>query len=123
MAPGNSPVIAFEKCHATFQKRIMGVHQVPSSRIEDFCRKWNIVELALFGSVLREDMGPDSDVDVLVTFAETSQLNLYDWLEMQDELQTIFGRKVDLVLKSGLRNPFRRHEILRNQKVIYASGA
>lgn len=81
------------------------------------------MELALFGSVLREDMGPDSDVDVLVTFAETSQLNLYDWLEMQDELQTIFGRKVDLVLKSGLRNPFRRHEILRNQKVIYASGA
>jgi uncharacterized protein len=66
-------------------------------------------------------MRPDSDVDVLVTFADDLSLNLYDWVDMEDELRGIFGRDVDLVSKSGLRNPFRRHEILRTQKVIYAS--
>jgi uncharacterized protein len=100
----------------------MSISEIPNAKIEEFCRKWHITEFALFGSVLREDMGPDSDVDVLVTFADDAQLNLYDWQDMEDELREIFGRDVDLVAKSGLRNPFRRHEILRTQKVIYASG-
>jgi uncharacterized protein len=101
----------------------MSILEIPNSEIEDFCRKWHITEFALFGSVLREDMGPDSDVDVLLTFADDAQLNLYDWQDMEDELREMFGRDVDLVAKSGLRNPFRRHEILRTQKVIYVSGA
>ncbi|MBI4830725.1 MAG: nucleotidyltransferase domain-containing protein [Candidatus Lindowbacteria bacterium] len=100
----------------------MSIPETPNARIEEFCRKWHITEFALFGSILREDMKPDSDVDVLVTFADDAQMNLYDWLDMEDELREIFGRDVDLVAKSGLRNPFRRHEILRTQKVIYASG-
>jgi len=99
----------------------MHTPDIPISRIEDFCRRWHIVEFALFGSILREDMRPDSDVDVLVTFADDAWLSLYDWVDMEDELRGIFGRDVDLVSKSGLRNPFRRHEILRTQKVIYAS--
>ena len=99
----------------------MNTPDIPFSRIEDFCRRWQIVEFALFGSILREDMRPDSDVDVLVTFADDARLSLYDWVDMEDELRRIFGRDVDLVSKSGLRNPFRRHEILRTQKVIYAS--
>ena len=99
----------------------MNTPDIPFSRIEDFCRRWHIVEFALFGSILREDMRPDSDVDVLVTVADDARLSLYDWVDMEDELRGIFGRDVDLVSKSGLRNPFRRHEILRTQKVIYAS--
>ncbi len=78
--------------------------------------------MALFGSILRDDVRPDSDVDVLVVFAVDAQPTLYDLVDMQDELKEIFGRNVDLVSKSALRNPFRRHQILRTHKVIYAAG-
>jgi predicted nucleotidyltransferase len=101
----------------------MGISEIPTIKIQEFCQKWHIVEFALFGSILREDVRTDSDVDVLVTFSQDAQMNLYDLVDMEDELKEIFGRKVDLVLKSGLRNPFRRHEILRTRKVIYAMGA
>jgi hypothetical protein len=99
----------------------MDIDDIPISTIEEFCRRWSIEEFALFGSILRGDMEPDSDVDVLLTVADDTRLTLYDWVEMTDELKEIFGREIDLVSKSGLRNPFRRHEILRTQKVIYAS--
>jgi len=92
------------------------------SLIEDFCRRWRITEFALFGSIIRDAGGPDSDVDVLVTFAPDSELCLYDLVDMTDELKEIFGREVDLVEKSSLRNPFRRREILRTHEVIYAAS-
>ncbi len=91
--------------------------------IERFCEKWGVVEFGLFGSALRDDMTPESDVDVLVTLAENARLSLADWVDMQEELRGIFKRDVDLVSKTGLRNPFRRREILRTQKVIYAAPA
>jgi len=94
---------------------------VDQNRIAEFCRKWRITELALFGSVLRGDFGPDSDVDVLVTFEPDAPWSLYEWADMTDELKEIFGRDVDLVEKDGLRNPFRRHAILRSKEVIYAA--
>jgi predicted nucleotidyltransferase len=96
--------------------------EITVSRIRDFCERWRIVEFALFGSILRDDYRPDSDVDVLVTVPEDTSLTLYDWVDMEDELKEIFGRHVDLISKSGLRNPFRRHEILRTCRVIYASA-
>ncbi len=86
-----------------------------------FCRKWKVRELSLFGSVLREDFGPESDVDVLVSFEEGAPWSYWDWPDMLDGLQTIFGRKVDLVEKEALRNPFRRHEILRTRQVLYVA--
>lgn len=95
--------------------------EIPEDKIADFCRKWKIIEFSLFGSVLREDFRPDSDVDVLVTFASDAPWSLWELMDMRDELQGLFGRSVDLVEKDGLRNPFRRHEILRTQKVVYAS--
>ncbi len=95
--------------------------EIPKSAIETFCHRWKIIELALFGSILREDFGPDSDVDVLVTFADGSDWSLYDLVDMQEDLKTMFGRDVDLVLKSGLRNPFRRRGILRTQQMIYTA--
>ncbi len=95
--------------------------EIDRRRIEAFCRKWNVREPALFGSALREDFAAESDVDVLVDLPEGHGLALYDWLDMIEELKAIFGRDVDLVAKSGLKNPFRRHEILGTAEVLYAS--
>ena len=89
--------------------------------IAGFCRRWKIAELALFGSVLGSDFRPDSDVDVLVTFADDAGWSLFDIVEMEEELGRIFGRNVDLVEKCGLKNPFRRHSILTSREVLYAS--
>lgn len=94
---------------------------VPKDKIRDFCRRWKVVEFALFGSVLREDFHQDSDIDVLVTFSANAQHSLFDIACMEEELGTIFGRRVDLVEKAGIRNPFRRCEILKSLEVVYAS--
>jgi predicted nucleotidyltransferase len=94
--------------------------EVALDRIAAFCRKWGVTEFALFGSVLREDFGPESDVDVLVTFAPGAGITFDNRVEMLDELRAIFGREVDLVEKDCLRNPFRRHAILKSAEVLYA---
>ena len=95
--------------------------EIPMDRIVQFCRKRKIKEISLFGSVLREDFGPDSDVDVLVELEANSGWGLYEWVDMIEELKVMFGREVDLVEKTGLRNPFRRHSILTNREVLYAA--
>jgi len=94
---------------------------IPMDRINAFCKKWRVKELALFGSVLRDDFRLDSDVDVLVELHPDHGLTLYDWVDMIDELRNIFGRKVDLVAKGGLKNPIRRKEILGTAEVICAA--
>ena len=94
---------------------------IDKARIAEFCRKWQVKEMAIFGSALREDFGPESDVDVLVELAEDAPWSLFDWVDMIDELKAIFGREVDLVEKTGLRNPFRRHEILSTREIIHAA--
>jgi predicted nucleotidyltransferase len=94
---------------------------VPVEQIEEFCRRWQIVEFSIFGSALREDFCPESDVDVLVSFDPEAQWGLFDWARMAEELEEIFSRKVDLVSKRGLRNPYRRREILKNRDIIYAA--
>jgi predicted nucleotidyltransferase len=96
---------------------------IPISRTElaEFCQRWKITELALFGSVLRSDFRPDSDVDVLISFTADADWDLFDLVEMQDELKSIFGREVDLVERERLRNPFRRRSILSSMQVVYGS--
>jgi predicted nucleotidyltransferase len=94
---------------------------IDRDRINDFCRLWNITEFALFGSILRADFGPNSDVDVLVTFAPNVPWSLWDLSTMRAELESIFGREVDLVEKKALRNPYRRQAILADHQVLYAS--
>jgi len=89
--------------------------------IADFCRRWKVKELAIFGSALGRDFGPDSDVDVLVDMEEDALWSAFDWIDMTEELKRIFGREVDLVEKSAIRNPFRRHNILRRHEVVYAA--
>jgi len=91
-------------------------------QIEAFCRKHGIVEFSLFGSILRDDFGPDSDVDVLVALEPGREMTIEAYLDMRDELSTMFGgRPIDLVQKPLLTNPYRRHEILRTRQVLYAA--
>lgn len=101
----------------------MNLHGIDISedRLAAFCREWKVKELALFGSILREDFGPDSDVDVLVTFQAEATWSLWDLVDMRDQLQKLFGREIDLVEKEALRNPFCRHEILKTHRVVYAA--
>lgn len=94
---------------------------IPSDALSTFCQKWHVDELALFGSVLRDDFRPDSDVDVLVTFHDGAPWTVWDWADMKEELRAIFGRNVDLVEKRALRNPYRRRAILAEHRVIYAA--
>ena len=94
---------------------------IPKERIAEFCRKWKIREFSLFGSVLRDDFGPDSDVDVLVVFEADAPWGGFELVDMADELETIYGRKIDLVEKDCLKNPFRRYSILTTREVVYAA--
>ena len=97
---------------------------IDQEKIADFCRRWKIVELALFGSVLRDDFRPDSDVDVLVTFAPDAHWRLFDLVHMQDELREIIGREVDLVERravEGSENYIRRKHILGNLETMYVA--
>lgn len=100
--------------------------QIPTTRLERFCQQWQIREFALFGSVLRDDFRPDSDVDVLVTFAENAQWSLLDLVRMQDELVAIFQRPVDLLTKRGLErsaNRARKERILRSARPLIVMPA
>ena len=98
----------------------MPIHvPIDHQRIEVFCHKWKIKEFSLFGSVLREDFRPDSDVDVLVTFEPDAPWSLLDIVTMMDELREMFGREVDLLEEDAIRNPFRRHSILTTREVVY----
>lgn len=97
---------------------------LPRKEIETFCRKWRISRLEVFGSALREDFRPDSDVDFLVTFDPESHWSLFDLVTMEMELAGIMGRKVDLVSRYGIeqsRNWIRRKAILQSAEVCYAA--
>ncbi len=97
---------------------------IDREKIAEFCRRWKITELALFGSVLREDFGPDSDVDMLVSFAQDAQWSLFDHLTMEEKLSGILGRKVDLVSRRAIacsHNWIRRNAILSSAEPFYAA--
>jgi len=96
---------------------------LPVDQIADYCRRWNIAEFALFGSVLREDFRPDSDVDVMVTFDPHARPTLLTLAHMERELEALFARPVDLLERGGVEamtNPYRRIPILNSARVIYA---
>src|SRR4030042_2499435 len=102
--------------------KVNGALDLSDEALEAFCRKWKIREFALFGSVLRDDFGPDSDVDVLVWFQPEAEWDLFDVVDMQNELATIFGRKVDLLDREAVeqsRNPSRRRGKRRNTRGGY----
>ncbi|QYK49041.1 MAG: nucleotidyltransferase domain-containing protein [Phycisphaeraceae bacterium] len=94
---------------------------ISDDRIADLCRRWRIVEFSLFGSVLTDDFGPESDVDVLVAFEAGATPTLERWLDLIDELRAVIGREVDVVERRLVTNPYRRHHILTHRKVLYAA--
>ena len=97
---------------------------IPNEKIKEFCRCWKVSDLVLFGSVLREDFRPDSDIDMLVRFFPEAKYSLFDLVRMQEELEQVFGRKVDLVEWAAIaqsRNYIRRKEILGSLEAIYAA--
>lgn len=99
--------------------------KIDQERIEAFCAKWRIRELSLFGSVLRDDFGPDSDVDVVVSFRDDEQWSLWDHLHMNEELAEIMGRKVDLFTRRGIEdspNWLRRKSIMESLETLYVQG-
>lgn len=95
---------------------------IPNAEIADFCRKWQIRELALFGSVLRDDFDPEqSDIDVLYSFMPGVMVG-WEIFRMAEDIESIFNRKVDLIRKEVIkksRNPYRKREILDSYEVIY----
>ena len=98
--------------------------QIDRAKNVAFCRKWQNTELALIGSILREDFRPDSDVDVLVSFAGEADWSLLDHVVMEEELAGIIGRKVDLVTRRAVErsaNRIRRQAILGSAEVVYAA--
>ncbi len=97
---------------------------LPMLQIQEFCQHWQIVEFALFGSVLRDDFRPDSDIDCLVKFADTTDWSLFDRVKMQQELEIIMNRKIDLVNKKSIENSenwLRKGEILNTAQTIYVT--
>ena len=97
---------------------------MPMEQIIEFCRRWKITEFAVFGSVLREDFGPASDIDVLIDYPRDAGHTLFSWVQMVEELEQIFHRRVDLLGRRGVeagRNPYRRGPILDSARVLYAA--
>jgi len=94
---------------------------IPKEKISEFCQRWEIVEFSLFGSVLRDDFNAQSDVDVLVVFAEDAKIGLFEIAQIKIELEELYGRPVDLIEKASLKNPYRRKEILKTAEVFYAN--
>lgn len=100
--------------------------QIPldQEKIANFCQRWRIVEFAVFGSVLREDFRPESDIDVLVKFAADAKWTLLDHVRMERELSDLLARRVDLVSKRAVEdspNYLRRKAILESAEIVYAA--
>lgn len=97
---------------------------ITPAELAEFCQTAQITQLALFGSILRDDFRPDSDIDMLVTFTPDSKISLLDFVRLEYDLEDWLHRDIDLVSKQAVeqdRNWLRRKEILSNHQVIYES--
>ncbi len=93
---------------------------IPMDALIDICQRYDVQELALFGSVLRDDFRDNSDVDVLVTYKPGTRRGLFKFFALQEELEQLLGREVDLIPKEGLK-PLIRDEVLSSSEVVYAA--
>ncbi len=97
---------------------------INTEELSKFCQRWQVAELALFGSVLRDDFNTDSDIDVLVSYQPTAKRGLFEKIQMKEELELLFHRRVDLVSKRAIQqshNWLRRRNILDSAEVIYVA--
>ena len=94
---------------------------IDNQKIADFCRRNKVRSFSLFGSYSMGKPRPGSDVDILISFQPEACPTLLDLAEMREELETLFGKSVDLVEEEAIRNPYRRASILRGKKILYAA--
>lgn len=94
---------------------------IPDEALAEICRRYYVRELALFGSVLRDDFRDDSDIDVLVEFEPDAEIGFFELARLQRELAALVGRDVDVISKRGL-NPVIRDDVLDTAEVLYAVG-
>ena len=94
---------------------------VPREAVSEFCRRHHVRTLSLFGSVLREDFGPESDIDVMLKFRPGFGFTFENTPEIQDELESMFGRPVDVIEKGRIRNPFRYRAIMNSYRLVYTA--
>lgn len=93
---------------------------IPMEALAELCRRYHMRELALFGSVLRDDFADDSDIDILVEYEPGARVTLFDHFDLQRAIEALLGRPVDLVPKDGLRS-LRRESVLASSEVINAA--
>ena len=113
--------MALSNSHTTVEMEGKKLH-IPRGRLAALCRKYQIQKLSLFGSAARNELTPDSDVDLLVEFPPQGNVSLLDIPALQDELSALFGgRKVDVATAEILDNPFRRKMIVPELRTLYAA--
>ena len=98
-----------------------GLHLEPSE-VESVCKRFNVIELSIFGSAIREDFNTKSDVDLLVTYMPKSKITLFDEADLENEFSQLFKREIDIVDIRGLRNPIRKEVILSTCEIMYANS-
>lgn len=121
MNPSKAP----EKGDSGNRNRLNERIGVSEDIIVEFCKRWGVCELAFFGSILRDDFGPDSDIDILIKFGTDRTPGLLGLVRMQRELTEMLGRNVDIVTRNAIeysRNPIRRRAVLDSAQVYYAAG-
>ena len=97
---------------------------ITPKQLTEFCQRWQIAELALFGSILRDDFHPDSDIDLLVSYQPTAKRGLFEKMRMKAEIESLLDREVDLVSKTAIqqsKNWLRRQNILTTAEIIYVA--
>ena len=94
---------------------------IPTQVVEAFCKRWGVRELAIFGSAARGELGPESDVDVMLDFHSGFGFTFENTPDIIDELRTMFGRPVDVLERNRIRNRFRERTIMAEHKVLYAA--
>jgi uncharacterized protein len=98
----------------------LGDTQVDEAKLADLCQRYCVRELSLFGSAVRGELRPDSDIDVMVEFDPSARIGLLKFESLSEDLAALIGRKVDLVTKRGLK-PWIRPHALQEARVIYAA--
>jgi len=102
----------------------MNDSKIFQERIRQYCKKRGIREFSIFGSFLRDDYSDDSDIDVVVDFYPENYPSLIEFIKIEEELESIFGRKVDLITKNALlsgRNPYIKESILKTMEAVYVA--
>jgi len=94
---------------------------IDDSTIYEIASKYNLKELSVFGSSIRDDFSETSDVDLIIVFKNSKEISLFDLMDIQEFFEAKFSRKVDLVEPDGLRNPIRRKAIMESKEILYVA--